>query len=77
MDIKALDGESKPADSSGENKPSTGESSGTSYQSAWEKWCNAKYGTSKKAPMDIDGQPTLSSTNVENAPISNQTASLK
>jgi len=53
---------------SAEDKP---ESSHKPYpRSAWENWCNAKYAGTKKAPMDIDGQPPVSIKHVDSAPIS-------
>jgi hypothetical protein len=73
--VKAIEGEeSMHVDSSDAPKPSEAESSGTSFQTAWEKWCNAKYGTTKKAPLDpanTDAHPSLSTSNIESAPISN------
>jgi hypothetical protein len=66
--IKAMEGEAKsePEPSKpDESKPSS------SRTSAWEQWCNARYQGSRKAPMDIDGQPQTSIKHTDTAPISN------
>jgi hypothetical protein len=63
--IKAMEGETKPEPEAEQSKPSS------SRTSAWEQWCNSKYKGSKKAPMDIDGQPSTSIKHVDTAPVSN------
>jgi hypothetical protein len=37
----------------------------------WEQWCNARYTSSKKAAMDIDGQGQTSLKQGDTAPVSN------
>jgi len=55
-------------------KPEQPESSSQpSPTSAWEQWCNARFASRNKAPMDIDGQGQTSSKvgNFATAPVSN------
>lgn len=55
----------KNADSDRPNQP---------FESAWEKWCNSKYGSLGKTPYDpsnTDEFPTLSQANVDQAPMKN------
>jgi hypothetical protein len=49
LDIKAIE------EGEGSNMPisSDQDSGGNPFQTAWEKWCNAKYGSSKKVPFDL------------------------
>jgi hypothetical protein len=63
--IKAMEGETKPEPEAESSKPSS------SRTSAWEQWCNSRYSGSKKAPMDIDGQPQTSIKHTDTAPVSN------
>jgi hypothetical protein len=70
--IKAID----DAESSTKNAPrsSHDDASGNVFQSAWEKWCNAKYGSSKKVPFDpanSSEHASFSRENIESAPITN------
>jgi hypothetical protein len=70
--IKGID----EAESSNKNAPrsSHDEAGGNAFQSAWEKWCNAKYGSSKKVPFDPANSAehaSFSRENIESAPITN------
>jgi hypothetical protein len=74
--LKVIGGESNVSheESIDAPKPSEAKSSRTSFQTAWEKWCDAKYGTNKKSfldPANTDAHPSLSTSNIESAPISN------
>jgi hypothetical protein len=50
------------------------DSGGKPFQSAWEKWCNAKYGTNRKMPYhpaNSEDHSSLSRENIDPAPITN------
>jgi hypothetical protein len=50
------------------------EQSGHPFQSAREKWCNAKYGGNQKIPYDLanfEDHSSFSHENIESFPISN------
>ena len=55
-------------------RSSEGEATGNPFQTAWEKWCNAKYGSRKKVPFDLVNSNEHASFNRENidpTPVSN------
>jgi hypothetical protein len=67
--VKTIEGqESGQTDS---HRRDEAESSGTSFQSAWEKWCNAKYGANPKTPTDHSAHSMHSTSNIETPPVIN------
>lgn len=70
--IKGID----EAESSQTNAPRStdDDAGGNPFQSAWEKWCNEKYGSSKKVPFDSansNEHASFSRENIDPAPVPN------
>jgi hypothetical protein len=72
-DIKEEQPESSQANQ--ENTPKVADEQGNqSFQTAWEKWCNAKYGSKRKIPYDptnSEDHSRFSRENIDPSPISN------
>lgn len=64
------------AESSKSNAPRStdDDAGGNPFQSPWEKWCNAKYGSSRKVPFDpanSSEHSSFSRENIESTPVTN------